>query len=109
LDFCPINELIGFTPTVLNQSTKTHRITDSSFRRLLEWAAVICNVLFTVLYLNSNEAAFAMGMLGPLLLLILSWREKLYAEPVLQLVYMISAVVGWYNVQPEALTCYFSC
>ena len=52
-----------------------------------------------MLYLNSNEAAFAMGILGPLLLLILSWREKLYAEPVLQLVYMISAVVGWYNVQ----------
>lgn len=40
-----------------------------------------------------------MGVLGPLLLLLLSWREKLYAEPVLQVVYMISAVVGWYNVQ----------
>jgi nicotinamide mononucleotide transporter len=99
MDFCRINELMGFTPTVLNQSTKTHRISDSSPRRLLEWAAVICNVLFTVLYLNSNEEAFAMGILGPLFLLILCWREKLYAEPVLQLVYMISAVVGWYNVQ----------
>lgn len=99
MDFCRINGLIGYTPTVLIQNAKTHRNSDSSPRRLLEWAAVICNVLFTVLYLNSNEAAFAMGILGPLLLLILSWREKLYAEPVLQVVYIISAVVGWYNVQ----------
>jgi nicotinamide mononucleotide transporter len=40
-----------------------------------------------------------MGILGPALLFILSWREKLYAEPVLQAVYIASAVVGWLNVQ----------
>ena len=69
------------------------------FRRFLEWAAVITNLLFTLFYLNRIEWAFAMGILGPALLLVLSWREKLYAEPVLQAVYIASAVVGWLNVQ----------
>ena len=40
-----------------------------------------------------------MGIIGPALLLLLSWKEKLYAEPVLQVVYILSAIVGWYNVQ----------
>ncbi|MFN5620492.1 MAG: nicotinamide riboside transporter PnuC [Flavobacteriales bacterium] len=84
---------------MLNQVQKTHRIPDSSLRSILEWSAVITNLLFTVLYLNQSEWAFPLGIIGPLLLLLLSWREKLYAEPVLQIVYIISAIVGWYNVQ----------
>jgi nicotinamide mononucleotide transporter len=66
---------------------------------VLEWSAVISNLLFTLFYLNESEWAFPMGVLGPMLLLLLSWREKLYAEPVLQVVYIISAIVGWLNVQ----------
>jgi nicotinamide mononucleotide transporter len=65
----------------------------------LEWAAVISNVTFTILYLNQNEWAFLLGIIGPLLLMVLSWRERLYAEPVLQGVYILSAIVGWFNVQ----------
>jgi nicotinamide mononucleotide transporter len=68
-------------------------------KHVLEWSAVISNLLFTLFYLNESEWAFPMGVLGPLLLLVLSWREKLYAEPVLQIVYMASAIVGWLNVQ----------
>jgi nicotinamide mononucleotide transporter len=68
-------------------------------RGLLEWSAVIANLLFTLLYLNESEWAFPMGIAGPLLLLVLSWREKLYAEPVLQVVYIASAVIGWVNTQ----------
>ena len=70
-----------------------------STKYVLEWSAVISNLLFTLFYLNESEWAFPMGVLGPLLLLVLSWREKLYAEPVLQIVYVVSAVVGWLNVQ----------
>ena len=68
-------------------------------KQVLEWSAVISNLLFTLFYLNESEWAFPMGVLGPLLLLVLSWREKLYAEPVLQIVYVASAIVGWLNVQ----------
>ena len=70
-----------------------------STKHVLEWSAVISNLLFTLFYLNESEWAFPMGVLGPLLLLVLSWREKLYAEPVLQVIYMASAIVGWLNVQ----------
>lgn len=78
---------------------KTPTQPDSSFRAILEWSAVVFNLLFTLLYLNQSQWAFVFGIFGPLLLLLLSWREKLYAEPALQLVYIGSAVVGWINVQ----------
>jgi nicotinamide mononucleotide transporter len=83
----------------LKQGDKTLSISDSSVRPILEWAAVISNVSFTILYLNQNEWAFFLGIIGPVLLMVLSWRERLYAEPVLQVVYILSAVVGWFNVQ----------
>ena len=81
------------------ENLKTQSTSDSSLRRILEGIAVLSNLSFTVLYINESEWAFTMGILGPLFLFILSWREKLYAEPVLQIVYMLSAVVGWFNVQ----------
>ena len=99
MDFCLNNRINGFTPIILKEEVKTHDIQDSSLRKILEWAAVLSNLLFTLLYINQSQWAFAMGVLGPALLLILSWREKLYAEPVLQAVYIASAVVGWFNVQ----------
>jgi nicotinamide mononucleotide transporter len=83
----------------LEETIKKQDAAPHAFRRILEWAAVITNLLFTIFYLNRIEWAFAMGILGPALLFILSWREKLYAEPVLQAVYIVSAVVGWLNVQ----------
>jgi nicotinamide mononucleotide transporter PnuC len=83
----------------LIENLKTQATSDSSQRRILEWVAVLSNLSFTVLYMNQSEWSFTMGILGPLFLLILSWREKLYAEPVLQVVYIVSAVVGWLNVQ----------
>lgn len=68
-------------------------------RPLLEWSAVITNLLFTIFYINESVWAFPLGIMGPVFLLALSLREKLYAEPVLQLVYISSAIVGWVNAQ----------
>jgi nicotinamide mononucleotide transporter len=83
----------------LNEKDNAQVHSGVSTKHVLEWSAVISNLLFTLFYLNESEWAFPMGVLGPLLLLVLSWREKLYAEPVLQIVYVVSAVVGWLNVQ----------
>jgi nicotinamide mononucleotide transporter len=83
----------------LKESNTGHAKVNILKRLGLEWAAVISNVLFTLFYLNESEWAFPMGILGPLFLMALSWREKLYAEPVLQFVYILSAVIGWFNVQ----------
>jgi len=83
----------------LNEKDNVQVHSGVSTKHALEWSAVISNLLFTLFYLNESEWAFPMGVLGPLLLLVLSWREKLYAEPVLQIVYVVSAIVGWLNVQ----------
>jgi nicotinamide mononucleotide transporter len=83
----------------LNEKDNVQVHSGVSTKHVLEWSAVISNLLFTLFYLNESEWAFPMGVLGPLLLLVLSWREKLYAEPVLQIVYILSAIVGWLNVQ----------
>jgi nicotinamide mononucleotide transporter len=99
MDFCLINEKFGYTPIDLKEESKTRLISYSSIRPVVEWVAVVSNLLFTILYLNQNEWAFFMGIAGPLLLIVLSWKEKLYAEPVLQGVYILSAIVGWFNVQ----------
>ena len=63
--------------------------------RLLELLAVIFNLLFTVLYLNGTAWCYLFGILGPLFLLVLCLRSKLYAEPVLQLFYIGFAVYGF--------------
>ena len=99
MDFCLIHEIFEYITTILKEENKTRAISYSSIRPVVEWAAVVSNLLFTILYLNQNEWAFFMGIAGPLLLIVLSWKEKLYAEPVLQGVYILSAVVGWFNVQ----------
>lgn len=70
-----------------------------SFRRTLEVLAVVCNLLFTLLFLNESDLAFLFGIIGPALLLVLCWKERLLAEPVLQLCYIVSAIIGWFNVQ----------
>lgn len=70
-----------------------------SLRKTLEVLAVLCNLLFTILFLNESPLAFVFGIIGPALLLVLCWKERLLAEPALQLSYILSAVIGWFNVQ----------
>jgi nicotinamide mononucleotide transporter len=99
MDFCPIKDIQRYTKKKLKKAAEKKIPSDNALRRALEWLAVLFNLLFTWLYINRSEWAFAAGILGPTLLLVLSYREKLYAEPVLQVVYIISAAVGWLNVQ----------
>lgn len=65
---------------------------------ILEVPAVIFNLLFTYLYLNGSDWCFLFGVLGPMLLGILCWTKKLYAETFLQVVYIGSAVLGFINL-----------
>ncbi|MFM7309965.1 MAG: nicotinamide mononucleotide transporter [Flavobacteriales bacterium] len=71
------------------------------WRRILEANAVLANLAFTWLYLNDSNWAYVFGLLGPILLLILCIRERLYAEPVLQLVYLILTGYGWFHSMGE--------
>ncbi len=76
--------------------------------RAPEWLAVLCNLAFTVMYLNQSSWSFFFGIVGPLLLLWVGLRNLLYADALLQLVYITSSVVGFWNVsdgwQPTSLT-----
>jgi nicotinamide mononucleotide transporter len=68
-------------------------------RRTLEAAAVVANLAFTFLYVNDSLWSYAFGILGPALLLALCIRERFYAEPLLQVVYILMTVYGWLHAQ----------
>ena len=64
---------------------------------ILEWLAVILNIGFTILFQQDNPLAFALGVAGPLLLGILSYHRKLFADVLLQLAYSFLAIYGYYQ------------
>lgn len=71
---------------------------------ILEALAVTSNLLFTFLYLNGVKECFIFGLLGPLLLGILCFRRKLYAETFLQIIYILSTIIGLINFSNSGFT-----
>ncbi|MDZ4750787.1 MAG: nicotinamide riboside transporter PnuC [Flavobacteriales bacterium] len=63
----------------------------------IEFFAVVFNLLFTYLYLQSDPLCFLFGVFGPLLFVYLCYDKKLYAETALQVFYMAMAVYGYVN------------
>lgn len=63
--------------------------------RFLEAAAVVLNLLYTLLYLRQSPACYFFGVAGPLVLALLSYRRGLFADIALQLVYVALAVYGY--------------
>lgn len=66
--------------------------------RVVEALAVIFNLLFTWLYLIESPWCFLFGVLGPLLLIVLCYQRKLYADSFLQLAYIGFAIFGYLQV-----------
>lgn len=64
---------------------------------LFEWLTVLLNLGFTVLFQLENQWAFVCGILGPLLLSVLSFKRKLFADVFLQLVYTGLAIYGYFQ------------
>ena len=64
----------------------------------LEALAILFNLGFTTLYILHSPIAFAFGMIGPLLLGVLSWKRKLYADVILQVFYIFITFFGWLNL-----------
>lgn len=63
----------------------------------MEILAVVLNLLYTLFYLNGNPICYVFGVLGPLSLIWLCYINRLYAEPLLQLVYIGMAVYGYFH------------
>ena len=64
---------------------------------LIEWLAVILNIGFTILFQLKNPWAFVLGIAGPLLLGLLSYERKLFADVLLQMAYCLLAIYGYYQ------------
>jgi nicotinamide mononucleotide transporter len=65
---------------------------------ITELVAVVCNLLFTWFYLNANPVCYAFGIAGPVLFGVLCYSRKIYAEILLQAVYVTMAVYGWLSL-----------
>lgn len=64
--------------------------------KVLEIIAVLCNLTFTLLFLKNHPLSFFFGIIGPLLLIPLSYNKRLFADVVLQLIYALLACFGWW-------------
>jgi nicotinamide mononucleotide transporter len=63
----------------------------------LELLAVMFNLLYTWFYLQQNSWCFLFGILGPLMLLLVCLRVKIYADAGLQIVYAGLSMFGWWS------------
>jgi nicotinamide mononucleotide transporter len=71
---------------------------------ILEWLAVLFNLGFTILFQQGNSWSFLFGILGPLLLALLSWQRKLFADVLLQASYCGLAAYGYFqSIQAPSL------
>ncbi len=61
---------------------------------ILEWLAVTLNLGFTFLYIQENNWAFLLGILGPLSIAVLSYNNRLIADTILQIIYIMLAIWG---------------
>lgn len=68
------------------------------WQRVLEVLAVVLNLLYTVFYLNHSHWCFLFGVLGPLSLACLCFQRRIYADGILQFVYVALALYGFFHV-----------
>ena len=64
---------------------------------VLEWSAVLLNIGFTLLFQFNNPWSFVLGIVGPILLAILSFQRHLFADVFLQMAYSALAVYGYFQ------------
>ena len=62
----------------------------------LEWVAVAFGVVSVWLTVRQNPWCWPLGMINVTLFAVLFWRERLYADAGLQLVYVAVCAYGWW-------------
>ena len=63
---------------------------------LLEWVAVAFGIAGVWLTVRQNPWCWPLGIVNVSLFAVLFWRERLYADAGLQLVYVLVSVYGWW-------------
>tara|TARA_R110000868_G_scaffold87443_1_gene244576 strand:- start:77 stop:631 length:555 start_codon:yes stop_codon:yes gene_type:complete len=64
---------------------------------MLEIIAVVASFICVILTINKGVAAWAVGIVGIVAYFFLFHQEKLYAEMVLQVIFLLQSLYGWYN------------
>jgi nicotinamide mononucleotide transporter len=62
----------------------------------LEWGAVGFGFVSVLLTVRQNPWCWPLGILNVLLFAVLFWRERLYADASLQVVYVVLCTYGWW-------------
>ncbi len=63
---------------------------------LLEWASIICGLLYLVLIIMEKIWCWFFGIVGSALSIWLFYRTQLYSESILYIYYVIIGFYGWY-------------
>lgn len=64
---------------------------------LLEWGAVLFNVLYVILAARRHVACWPVGMIGVILAFFVYISARLYSDATLQVVYLGLSVYGWWQ------------
>ena len=62
---------------------------------LIEWLAVVSSIIYVVLAAKQLITCWLFGFIGSVLFVYLCYVGDLYIESILQLFYVVMAVVGW--------------
>ncbi len=62
---------------------------------LLEWGAVLFNILYVILAARRHVACWPVGMIGVFLAFFVYTSARLYSDATLQVVYLILSIYGW--------------
>ncbi len=66
---------------------------------LIEAIAVLFSLMCIILAVKKHVLNWPVGIIGVSAYLILFYRERLYADMILQIVFIIQGIYGWYNWQ----------
>lgn len=64
---------------------------------IIEFIAVVFSLLCIILAVKKHILNWPVGLIGTAAYMVLFYREKLYADMVLQLVFISQSIYGWYH------------
>lgn len=64
---------------------------------LLEWGAVLFNILYVILAARRHIACWPAGMIGVVFAFFVYFDARLYSDATLQVVYFVLSIYGWWQ------------
>jgi nicotinamide mononucleotide transporter len=64
---------------------------------ILEWIAVLFSLLYVIFAAYEKQICWVFGLLSSFVLIFICFDANLFLESILQFIYVVLAVYGWYN------------